>query len=102
MQTRISEQKVNELIFSLDKKLRLEMDLIDTKLSEQLKSSFLEVQTKQKNDVVDLNDKIEFARAETRAVDTKVFESVRVIEFHKLQAKIDQIKNNVEGEMDQL
>lgn len=39
---------------------------------------------------------------EIRAVDTKIFESVRVIEFHKLQAKIDQIKINIEGEMDQL
>ena len=43
MQKRISEQKVNDLLFSMDKKLRLQMDLIDTKLSEQLQSSIMDI-----------------------------------------------------------
>ena len=49
----------------------------------------MEIQNTQKNDRVDINEKVDLARLEIHAVDTKIFESVRVIEFHKLQAKID-------------
>ena len=60
------------------------MDLIDTKLSEKFEAAFLEIKNAQKVDRFDLNEKITEAKLEIRAVDTKIFESVRVIEFHKL------------------
>ena len=49
----------------------------------------MEIKNTQKNDRADINERVDEARLEIRAVDTKIFESVRVIEFHKLQAKID-------------
>lgn len=45
IEQRISEQKVNDLLESLDTKLSLEIQMYDTKLSEQLDQKILDCKT---------------------------------------------------------
>lgn len=102
IESRISEQKVTNLLKDLESRLSSNLKIADERLSASLNSKTEELKSNIEFGQMDSKNKHEELKKEVKRFSMQIESTVKKDVFNMTVVKIDDLKRQIEGEMDDI